>query len=174
MQPSQALAVYEVTHPKLLKGEWKINSSELDGEHSIDFNFITPTLLQDPSGNPMGKIFSDKTFTLKRRIDVSTQASIIRTVWSYTLRKFPIEGETDIKGYEKIDWIWKRVGLNSKLELEDAKTGEKIAEFDRKRFSAKHIGDISIFKDLPEDLNWLIVFSGCYSVKQIKNEEKSV
>ncbi|KXN65631.1 hypothetical protein CONCODRAFT_87766 [Conidiobolus coronatus NRRL 28638] len=174
MQLNQALAVYEITHPKLLKGEWKINSTELEGEHSIDFNFITPTLLQDPSGNPMGKIFSNKMLTLKRRIDLSTQDAIIRTVWSYTLRTFLIEGETDIKGYEKIDWIWKRIGMNSKIELEDAKTGEKIAEFDRKRFSAKYIGDISIFKDLPKDINWLIVFSGCHSVKHIKNEERSV
>ncbi|KXN67009.1 hypothetical protein CONCODRAFT_167911, partial [Conidiobolus coronatus NRRL 28638] len=168
------LTVYEITRPKILSGEWKINCTKLDKEYSIDYNFVTPTLLQDTSKNPIGKIFSDKTFSLRRRIDLTTKASIVRTVWNYNLRTFPIEGGSDIQGFDKINWIWKKIGFNTKLVLEDVETGEKLAEFDRKRFSTKYIGDISIFKDLPEDINWLIVFSGSYCVKMIKNEEKSI
>jgi hypothetical protein len=174
MHSNQALAVYEVTHPKILSGEWKINGTNLDEEYSIEYNFVAPTFLKDPSGNPIGKVFSDKTFSLRRRIDLTTKSSIVRTVWNYNLRTFPIEGGSDIKGFDRINWIWKKIGFNTKLVLEDVETGEKLAEFDRKRFSAKYIGDISIYKSLPEDINWLIVFSGCYCVKMVKNEEKSI
>ncbi|KXN65630.1 hypothetical protein CONCODRAFT_169207 [Conidiobolus coronatus NRRL 28638] len=164
---------YQISAPALFRQEWKVSSSQENQAHWIQFNIFTPTLLTDSNRNPMGKIYCPKILTLKKNIDISTKDALVRASWFKTFRSFKVSGVSDIKGFESIEWIWRRQGMNSGLILEDKQTGRCIAEFDRHRFSVGTIGDIFIFEDLPSELNWLIVFSACYSHRGIKREERS-
>ncbi|KXN65629.1 hypothetical protein CONCODRAFT_20635 [Conidiobolus coronatus NRRL 28638] len=164
---------YAITSPGIFAKEWKIENNNNNEAFWIQFNLLSPTILSNGNKDPLGKIYSPKIMSFKKNIDLNLQNSLVKVEWSHSFRTFKLVGDTDVRGFEKINWVWKREKFNGKLVLEDYLNGQCIAEFERHRFSRKEVGDLFIYPELPEALNLLIIYSASYSFKHIQRQERS-
>jgi hypothetical protein len=158
---------FSITTSGITAREWKIENSLSKEAYWIQFNILSPTILLNGNKDPLGKIYSPKAASLKKNFDMNLQSCLIRAEWSRTCRTFKLVGNTDLRGFEKFDFAWKREKLNQNLVLEDCSNGQCVAEFLRHKFSKKEIGDVFIYPDLPKEINLLIAFSASYNFKHI-------
>jgi hypothetical protein len=190
-QKSEASKIeYKVICKGNFSTEWTVTCAQEPSKY-LKFPAFGPCMLLDNNKNPVGKIASDKFWDKKKLIQLNTNSSQLRVQWHPKTAKYLLTGQTDIEGFEEIKWKWRVKKWNSKFILkiqrdnEDDKARKKkedeekddgeviIAEFRRSSWKAKEVGFLYIYEDFPPDINSFIVYSACFCINYVKEEESA-
>jgi hypothetical protein len=162
---------YKLAVKGVLSTHW-IATNDQGFETHLNFSPLGPCVITNSQNEPIGKISREKLLSTKKLITLNTNNSRLKVHWSRKADKFNLIGESNIQGYEQINWKWKQGSFESKLVLMvDGDKQRVIAEFKRSNWKLKKLGKLVIFEDLHNDINLFIACSVAYSVSHLREEE---
>jgi hypothetical protein len=162
---------YKIVAKGALSVHWIITNDQGSEAH-LNFSTLGPCMITNSQDEPIGKISREKLLSAKKLISLNTESSQLKIHWERKYLKFTLTGESDIQGYEQINWKWKQRESESKLVLMiDGNKERVLAEFKRSNWRLKEVGKCTIFENFPNDINLFIACSAAYSVSHLTEEE---